>query len=325
MTVLFALLFLLLGTTLLLWGADWFIDGVRDLARNLGLSALVLAILLAGLEPEEMLTSALASAQGAGGLALGDVIGTNITIITLALGLSALIAPIALDRSIRRQALFAGVVSLPAIALLLLGPINRLAGFVLLLLFIGYIYSLWRTDRKAMARMVIADDDDKTMPLKTLNTQPSRARLLLTTLGGLIALAIGGPLIVSGALTLTHAIGLGQEVVGGTIVALGTGSEMLALGVSAARKGHTDILVGGILGSFAYNLLVTMGLAALINPLPALSRVMQPALWLMVAVFLALLFCIWRGKIARLVGWIGVIVYLLYLSLLIITGAIAAI
>ncbi len=325
MTVLFALLFLLVGTALLLWGADWFIDGVRDLAQNLGFSALVLAILLAGLEPEEMLTAAIASGQGAGGLALGDVIGTNITIIMLALGLSALISPIVLDRSIRRQAVCAGAVSLPALALLLLGPIERIAGLGLLVLFGGYIYFLWRTDRKAMARMIIEnddDDDEATRPLKTGNPRSRRRKLLLLTLGGLVAMALGGPLIVSGALILTRAVGLSQEVVGGTIVALGTGAEMLALGVSAARKGHADILVGGVLGSFAYNLLVTMGLAALINPLPALSSVMQPALWLMVIVFLVLLYLIWRGKIGRIVGWIGVGLYVAYLALLIVTGAI---
>ena len=88
---------LVVGTVLLLLGADWFMDGVRDLARSLGMSALVLGVILAGLEPEEMLTAALASGRGAPALAVGNVIGTNVTIVTLALGLSALIFPLVLE------------------------------------------------------------------------------------------------------------------------------------------------------------------------------------------------------------------------------------
>jgi Ca2+/Na+ antiporter len=103
---------LVVGTGLLLLGADWFVDGAGDLARALGISALVVGVLLAGLEPEEMLTAAIASARGAPALAVGNVIGTNVTIVTAALGLSALISPMVIDRSVRRQALIATLVSL---------------------------------------------------------------------------------------------------------------------------------------------------------------------------------------------------------------------
>src|SRR5207244_10650513 len=87
---------------------------------------------------------------------------------------------------------------------------------------------------------------------------------VLLTFGGLAAMTMGGPAIVEGALRLAQFIGIGQGVVGATIVSLGTGAEMIALGVSAARKKRSDILVGGILGSFACNLLVTLGLPAII-------------------------------------------------------------
>jgi len=92
-TLLLALGLLIVGTLLLVLGADWFLDGAEDLARSLGVSALVLGVILAGLEPEEMLTAAIASARGAPALAVGNVVGTNVTIVTVALGLSALITP----------------------------------------------------------------------------------------------------------------------------------------------------------------------------------------------------------------------------------------
>src|SRR5437870_4124087 len=126
--LLLAALLLITGTVLLVVGADWFLDGVGDLARALGVSALVLGVLLAGLEPEEMLIAAIASARGAPTLALGNVIGTNVTIVTVALGLSALIFPTVIDRSVRRQALIATLVSVLPVVLLFSGVVTQLEG-----------------------------------------------------------------------------------------------------------------------------------------------------------------------------------------------------
>src|SRR5579884_3918309 len=122
--LLITLALLIVGTLLLLWGADWFLDGVVGLTRTLGMSALVLGVILAGLEPEEMLTAAIASARGAPMLAIGNVVGTNITIVTLALGLSALISPMVIDQSVRRQAIIATLVSIIPIVLLFLGVVT---------------------------------------------------------------------------------------------------------------------------------------------------------------------------------------------------------
>jgi cation:H+ antiporter len=310
-----ALFLLVVGTGLLLVGADWFLDGASDLARALGLSALVVGVLLAGLEPEEMLTAAIASARGAPALAVGNVVGTNITIVTTALGLSALIFPLTISPRVRRQALIATLVSIIPIVLLLLGTVTQLEGVFLLIVFVGYTFFLFRTDQEAMKRMTegeVDDDDDG------YENQPStRPRLhwkpVLLTFGGLAAMVVGGPALVEGALRLTQVIGLSQGVVGATIVSLGTGAEMIALGVSAARKKRSDILVGGILGSFAYNLLVTLGLAAAIHPLPVASHVTFLALPVMIAVHLALLVLIWYGKITRVMGGLLVVAYLVYL------------
>jgi cation:H+ antiporter len=119
--------------------------------------------------------------------------------------------------------------------------------------------------------------------------------------------------IVEGALRLAQIIGLSQGAVGATIVSLGTGAEMIALGVSAARKKRSDILVGGILGSFAYNLLVTLGFAATIHPLPVDLHVTFIALPVMVVVHLALLALVWYGKIPRVIGGLLLGVYIAYL------------
>lgn len=315
--LLLALGMLVIGTVLLLLGADWFIDGAGDLARAFGVSALVIGVLLAGLEPEEMLTAAIASGRAAPTLAVGNVVGTNVTIATAALGLSALIFPLVINRSVRRQALIATLVSIIPIVFLFLGVVTRLEGALLLVVFVGYTVFLFRTDREAvrlLAEIEESEEDDNVRDVRGKHARSSFPwKAVLQTVGGLAAMAVGGPAIVEGALRLTQNVGLSQGAVGATIVSLGTGAEMIALGVSAARKKQADILVGGILGSFAYNLLVTLGLAAVIRPLSVGSQVALVALPVMVVVHLTLLALVWYGKIPRLMGALLIGVYIIYL------------
>jgi cation:H+ antiporter len=309
--LLFALGLLAGGTLLLLQGADWFVDGAGDLARALGISALVLGVLLAGLEPEEMLTAAIASARGAPTLAVGNVIGTNVTIVTAALGLSSLIFPMVISIRVRRQALIATLVSVLPVVLLFFGVVTQLEGVLLLVVFAGYTIFLFRTDREAIERRAAVDDDDDN------KAQPARLRFqwkpVVLTFGGLAAMAAGGPAMVEGAIRFAQIVGLSQGAVGATIVSLGTGAEMIALGVSAARKKRPDLLVGGILGSFAYNLLVTLGLAAAIHTLPVDPRLTFIALPTMIIAHLMLLALVWYGKIPRVMGALLVGVYIAYL------------
>jgi cation:H+ antiporter len=307
-----ALFLLVVGTGLLLLGADWFVDGAGDLARAFGISGLVVGMLLVGLEPEEMLTAAIASARGAPALALGNVIGTNVTIVTLALGLSALLYPLTIDWRVRRQALIATLVSIIPTLLLFVGVVTQLEGALFLVVFGCYTFVLFRTDREAVKRMAEAEADDD----DDLGEQ-ARPRLqwkqVLLAGGGLVAMAVGGPALVEGALRLTQLLNLAQGVVGATIVSLLTGAEMIALGVTAARKKRSDILVGGILGSFAYNLLVTLGLAAAIHPIPVDLQITYLALPVMIAVHLTLLALVWYGRIPRAMGGLLVAIYLAYL------------
>ena len=312
-TVVIDLGLLVVGTGLLLIGADWFLDGAGDLARALGVSALVLGVLLAGLEPEEMLTAAIASARGAPALAVGNVIGTNVTIVTAALGISALIFPMVIDESVRRQALIATMVSVLPLVLLFLGIVTQLAGVLLLVVFVGYTLFLFRTDQEAVKRIHASEDDDDDNDQERHSRPCLHWKSVLLTFGGLAAMAGGGPAIVEGALRLTQTIGIGQGAVGATIVSLGTGAEMIALGVSAARKKRSDILVGGILGSFAYNLLVTLGLAAAIHAIPVDPHITFIALPVMIVVHLVLLALVWYGKIPRVMGGLLVAAYIAYL------------
>jgi cation:H+ antiporter len=316
MIVVIDLTIMALGAVLLLYGADWFLDGVRDLSRLLGVSALVLGVLLVGLEPEEMLTAAIASARGSSTLAINNVVGVNVTIITCALGLSALLCPIYLGRPVRRQALLATLISLLPIALLFSGMVSRLAGLFLLALFAVYTFFLWRQDHTSIehtAELEADDDENEGRVGKSLR----RWQLFGLTLLGLVGMSGGGYLLVEGAERLVSATGLGEGVVGATLISLATGAEMIALAVKAAHKQQSEVLVGGILGSFAYNLLVTLGLAAVIHPLAVDLHQTLVALGMMIITHLVLLLLIWRGAISRIMGGLFMLAYVAYLMLVV--------
>src|SRR5260370_9559424 len=186
------------------------------------MSARVLGVVLAGLEPEEMLTAAIASARGVPTLAVGNVIGTNATIVTVALGLSAFIFPMVIDRSVRRQALTGTLVSVLPVVLLFQGIITQLEGVLLLVVFAGYTIFLFRVDREAIKRMAEVDDDDQEQPARLR----FRGQLAVLTFGGVAAMAAGGPAIVEGAIRLAQHVGLSQGAEGRTIASLGAGPEM---------------------------------------------------------------------------------------------------
>jgi cation:H+ antiporter len=237
---------------------------------------------------------------------VGNVIGTNVTIVTAALGLAALLYPLTISRRVRRQALIASAVSLIPLLFLFAGSVTRPEGLLLLVIFASYTAVLVRTDRAA----VIPDDDDAP---EGAGKRPPRWKAVWLTCAGLAAMAVGGPALVEGALLLAALGHIGQGVIGATIVSLGTGAEMLALGVRAARKKHAEVLIGGILGSFAYNLLVTLGLAATIHTLQVEPRMLSLALPTMIGAHLVLLALIWYGKLPRLAGGLLIALYLAYL------------
>lgn len=322
MHIIVALALLLAGAIALVKGADWFTDGAGDVARVTGVSALLIGIILAGIEPEEMLTAAIASGRGEAGLAVGNIIGTNITILSLALGLAAILAPIHLTSGVRTQAIIATLASFPPVILLFMGTVSRLAGVLLLLAFVVYTLVLVRLDRQALQRHEALEaletgKDAADLP-RTYTPQERQAyiwRKGRLALLGLVAMAAGGPAIVEGALRFATIVGLRQSAVGLTIVSLGTGAEMVALAFIASRRHQVDLLIGGIIGSFAYNLLVTLGLAALIHPLPIDPHITQLALPIMIVLHIFLLLLIWLGRIPR---WVGVALLAAYLTYLIV-------
>jgi cation:H+ antiporter len=257
------LLLLVAGAALLTAGAEGFAENVSAASARLGVSVLALGLLLAGAEPEEAVTAMLAAGQGHPALAAGDAIGANLVILTLTLGLAALVARLPVDRHALEYAVAAAVAGAVAWLFLLNGVLGRLEGLVLVLLYVGGVAWVWRREKQPPRIGELAEVETEPGPVDDQAT----GHALLAVLLGVLAMVAGGALAVRGAEGLVDVFDVGESVIGLTVLALATSAEMVALVWAARRRGLTELVVAGTVGAVAYNATVTIGLAALVDPL----------------------------------------------------------
>ncbi len=261
--LLLPLLLIAAGAVLLTVGAEAFAEHVTGAADRLGVSVLALGVLLAGAEPEEAVTAMLAASQGHPALAAGDAIGANLVILTLTLGLAALLTRLPVSRAALEYAVAAVVLGAVAWLFLRTGVLGRIEGLVLVLLYAGGVAWVWRRESRPPLIGELAELEE-----------PAEARtrwavpLLLL---GLLGMVLGGALAVRGAEGLVDVWRVGESAIGLTVLSLATSAEMVALVWAGRRRGLTGLVVAGAVGAVAYNATVTLGLAALVSPL-ALGR-----------------------------------------------------
>lgn len=258
-----AVVLLVLGAGLLTAGAEGFAENVTGASRRLGVSVLALGVLLAGAEPEEAVTAMLASGQGHPALAAGDAVGANLVILTLTLGLAAVLTRLPVGRAALQYAVAATVVGAVSWLFLLNGVLGRLEGLVLVLLYAAGVVWVWRREKAPPLIGELAELEDA----EGDGDGRSTGRALLVLLLGVLGMVAGGALAVRGAEDLVDVLDLGESVVGLTVLALATSAEMVALVWSARRRGLSELVVAGTVGAVAYNSTVTLGLAALVSPL----------------------------------------------------------
>jgi len=261
------LLWLALGATMLVGGAELFAENVASAARRVGLTALALGVLLAGAEPEEALTAGIASGRGHPQLAVGDAIGANFVILTLALGLAAVLSALPVSRRVRRYAGGAALAGLVALGVLADGRVGRGEGAALVGAYALAVCWVWWRERTPptigeMAESELAERDRGGED----DPEPRRFALALT-LSGVVLMVLGGWLAVTGAEGLVTGLGLDGTGVGLTLLALATSAEMLALVVAATRHRVAEVAVAGLVGAVAYNATVSLGVGALVAPL----------------------------------------------------------
>lgn len=308
---------ILAGLALLALGGEGVIRGAVGVARRLGLSELLIGLTLVGFgtSAPELITSIDAALRGSPGIALGNVLGSNISNILLILALVVLVRPIAVDpAAVRRDGLLVIAVSIALAALALsLGALDRLAGAALLAALITYVILVWRLERKGGPAAALHEAEAHTH-------DPAPRQLVFSALfavGGLALLVWGADLLVGGAITLARVAGLSETVIGLTIVAIGTSLPELVATLAAALKGRSDVAFGNIVGSNLYNILGILGATALIHPIPIPSDI-SLADWLVLigsAVMLAL-FALTGRRLSRFEGAAMLIGYALYVAYL---------
>jgi cation:H+ antiporter len=258
--------FVVVGLALLGVGADGLVRGAGAVALRFGVAPLVvgLTIVALGTGSPEFVLSVQASATGNGGLALGNVVGSNISNIGLVLGAAALVRPLAVQARLIRREVPVMIAATVLFALMLLGGgLSRLDGGVLLVAAAGYVLFAYLGARSGDAPAVTAEYD------AALEARPSLWRAVALAAVGLGALLSGAAVLLRGATGLAAALGVSDVVVGLTVVAVGTSLPELATSVAAARRRQADVAFGNAIGSNVVNLLAVLGAASLIRPIPA--------------------------------------------------------
>lgn len=257
---------LLAGLLLILFGANWLVDGSSSIAKRFGISEFVIGLTIVGIgtSTPEMVVSFLSSFQGKADMAIGNIVGSNIFNTMMILGVTALIAPLAITKSNLKKDIPLNIIV--TLLLIILGmnftlfgkgedQLSRLDGVILLGVFAWYIWSSFRSDN--------ADPEEDGDGIKEYKTGIS----VLLIVAGLAGLIIGGRLFVNSATELAKMFGVSDKFIAITVMAAGTSMPELATCVVAALKGRGQLALGNVLGSNISNILLILGGAALINPL----------------------------------------------------------
>ena len=279
--MLVAVIQLVAGFLLLVWGADRLVAGASATARNLGVSPLVIGLTIIGFgtSAPELVVSAVATLKGNSGLAVGNAIGSNIANMGLVLGATALIYPLRLESTaLKREYPVLLLIMLVCFLMALNGAYSRFEGWTLLAGLMAVIIWIIRIGLYRPLSDPLAEEFDAEISKDT----PTRVALFWLTVG-LIVLPVSSIFLVDGAITIARFLGVTDTVIGLTIVALGTSLPELATAITAALHKEDDLAIGNIIGSNIFNLLGVLGIAAVINPVEILPIILArdfPAMFL---------------------------------------------
>ena len=312
----------LLGFVLLIKGADFLVDGASEIARRFNISDLVigLTVVAFGTSTPELFVNIVASARGNTDIAIGNVLGSNISNVFLILGISAIIYPLSVSKGTVWKEIPFSLLAVITLGLMANDQVidgdsssllTRIDGLVLLAFFTIFLYYSF-----SIAKAI--EGLDEHVPAKAT----SFVKSILLVIAGLIGLTLGGKWIVDGAVTLAKSFGMSESLVGLTIVAVGTSLPELATSAMAAYKKNVDIAVGNVVGSNIFNIFFVLGISATIKPLPFQTKSNLDIAVVTVSSLLLFLF-MFTGKKRSLDRWEGIVSLFLYggyIAFLIIKG-----
>ncbi|WP_137126343.1 calcium/sodium antiporter [Roseomonas sp. HF4] len=316
------------GLVLLVLGGEGLVRGAVQIAERFGVSPLLIGLTLVGFgtSTPELVTSVQASLAGSPGIAVGNVVGSNIANILLILGISAVVFPVRVSSAaLARDGVIGAAAAAMLLAVGLAWTLDRVVGGVFVALLVAYIVHAWRQESAGTdghtAAFEKAQAFEETHPRGVHGAYAAAPgtgrRGLLVSLallvGGLALVVLGGRLLVDGAVGLARALAVSEEVIGLTIVAVGTSMPELVTSVVAALRRHADVAIGNVLGSNIYNVLGIAGVTGLISPTVVPAQIAAFDAPVMLAVSLLLLAVARTGwRVGRREGAGLVALYALY-------------
>ncbi|KZL04723.1 calcium/sodium antiporter [Pseudovibrio sp. Ad14] len=314
------------GFVLLLVGGEALVRGSVAVATRLGVSKLFIGLTLVGFGTSmpELVASLQGALAGYPGVAIGNIVGSNIANVLLILGITAVILPIAVNReAFQRDGAVLVLSSLILLGVILTGYLSRWAGFVLIGLLLAYtLFSYWseRKAGKAAAQIHEAEADQASYPNLSI-----WAGLAIFAVG-VVGIVIGASLLVSSSVEIAHHFGVSDAVIGLTLVAIGTSLPELVTSAIAAVRGHAEVAFGNIVGSNIFNIFGIGGVTALVVPIPVPSEIAQVDIWVMVGtVVLMAIACITGWRVSRREGVFFLCCYAAYMAFQLMPGLRAAV
>ena len=305
------ILYILGGFVGLVIGGNSLVSGAVAVATHWRISPMVIGLTLVGFGTSmpELVTSVQAALLGSPGIAMGNVIGSNIANILLILGVGAMLAPIAVARkTLVRDGTVLVVASILCLAVVLFGSIGRLAGTGLLTGLIVYVTATIVMDRRDGQ----AERHDEPI-------SGSLVMAIVSLVGGLGVTILAARFLVQGAVSVAAQLGMSETIIGLTVVAVGTSLPELMTTIIAARRGQNDVAFGNVIGSNIFNVLGILGATALISPLSVPLAIIALDIWVMLgATALLILFATTRWRVGKGEGVLLVMCYVLYVGVLLI-------
>jgi cation:H+ antiporter len=308
---------LVVGTALIVWGAEKFAENLSKAAARLGVGAFALALLLAGAEPEELATVIAASLRDAPGIAFGDIIGSNVAICLVALPVGAIVAGrIPFTRRLLVYALAALPVSALSVVFVWDGALGRLEGLVLVGLYVLYVSAIWRFERAPplLGEVEVFVEVEEELHAGSPRVRQGRVGVELgIVVAGLAAMALGSVMLVEAVRQITD-VEATQTRLGLTVVGFATAFELVMLVFSASRRGLTDVALAGVVGSFGYNMTMSLGAGALVRPLSVMdaTQLHWPAVTMLLLFGGLIAIAIPSGQIGRAAGIAALCAYPLF-------------
>lgn len=302
---------LVLGLGILVLGGDILVRGAVAIAERFSISPLIIGLTIVsfGTSAPELFISVQAALAGSGGLSIGNVVGSNIANVLLVLGLPALIAAQGVkEDGIGRNILVMLAITVVFMGMLATGSLGRLFGIILLVLLGLFLLDQYRASIK---------NNEVPDYLDEVGEPPSSGKIAaLYLIAGLLLLPVGAYLTVDSASTIAANLGVSEEIIGLTVVAIGTSLPELAASMMAVIRGSGNLAIGNVVGSNIFNIAAIMGVTAVITTVPVGANIVSYDMWIMLAasLFLALVAYFWH-EINRWMGLVMLALYTTYIAL----------